>query len=255
MIFKSLIISFSMYSIIPMPRTDWQSEDMKYTFCFFPFIGAIIGLLSYSWYLLASFLGLNNVFMIVIMLLIPIILSGGIHLDGLIDTCDAIFSYGDREKKIEILKDPRTGAFGVIGCAVYFISLLGILSQLIETPKYILLILTPYFISRSVGALALLTIKKAKSSGLASTFSQATEKPVNIIVLISYLIIIMVFTALTSLGVFLAVLVVLSLFIGLYIRRIKKDFAGITGDLTGFLIMMTELLILLVIAIAGKFGG
>ena len=53
----------------------------------------------------------------------------GIHLDGYADTIDAISSYGDREKKLQILKDPHTGAFAVIGLCVYFTAVLALWSE------------------------------------------------------------------------------------------------------------------------------
>ncbi|MGM9936265.1 MAG: adenosylcobinamide-GDP ribazoletransferase, partial [Candidatus Ornithomonoglobus sp.] len=44
---NSLIIAFSMYSRIPMPRVEWREESMKYVMCFFPLIGVIIGAVVY----------------------------------------------------------------------------------------------------------------------------------------------------------------------------------------------------------------
>ena len=52
---------------------------------------------------------------------LPVLVSGGIHTDGFIDTVDALSSYGDKEKKLEILKDPHTGAFAIIGAIMYYL--------------------------------------------------------------------------------------------------------------------------------------
>ena len=73
-------------------------------------------------YLLLKYTSCGNLFFAIAMALIPVIVSGGIHLDGFADTVDALSSYGDREKKLEILKDPNTGAFAVIGLCVYFLA-------------------------------------------------------------------------------------------------------------------------------------
>ena len=51
---KALIISFSMYSGIPMPQFEWKEEDMKYMLCFFPWIGAVIGLGIVLWSMLCK---------------------------------------------------------------------------------------------------------------------------------------------------------------------------------------------------------
>lgn len=250
-LFKSFIISFSMYSIIPMPRLKWDEEGMKYTFIFLPWIGLIIGAAAYLWLQFASFWDLNSLLTAVIFLLIPIVLSGGIHMDGLIDTCDAVFSYGDKEKKLEILKDPRTGAFGVIGCSVYLLLALGISSQLTETPKYIILLILIYAMSRSIGGIALLTVKKAKPNGLGTTFATAAKDKVNVFVLSLYLLAAFGYVFLLNIGLGIAFLLVISVYLWWYNSSILKNFGGITGDLTGFLITSVELILMAVIAIGG----
>ena len=61
---------------------------------------------------------------------LPVLLNGGIHMDGFLDVTDAKSSYGDREKKLEILKDPHTGAFAIIGGCVYFLIYYGAFGEL-----------------------------------------------------------------------------------------------------------------------------
>ena len=120
---RSLAIAISMYSKIPVPTVDWNEKNMKYAMCFFPVVGAVAGGLQLLiGYLLLKYTSCGNLFFAIAMALIPVIVSGGIHLDGFADTVDALSSYGDREKKLEILKDPNTGAFAVIGLCVYFLA-------------------------------------------------------------------------------------------------------------------------------------
>lgn len=248
---RSLVISFSMYSIIPMPKIEWEKESMKYTFVFFPWIGLLIGGITYGWFLFSMELGLSSILTAVILILIPMILSGGIHMDGLIDTCDAVFSYGDKEKKLEILKDPRTGAFGVIGCSVYLLLMLGVSSQLLQSPRYAILLCLIFVISRIIGAITLLTVKKAKPNGLGTTFADAANDRINLVVLLFYLI--LSFVLICSINLFLGafILLVLCGYLYYYISAIKKNFGGITGDLTGFLITSVEFILLFIVAIGG----
>ena len=118
-----------------MPRIEWNKENMKYTMCFFPLIGVVTGVLIY---LAGMFLD-GNIFPKVnsgrlmfaaVMTLIPVFVSGGIHLDGFMDTMDALGSWGDKEKKLEILKDSHNGAFAVIGICCYFTVSLGVWSEI-----------------------------------------------------------------------------------------------------------------------------
>ena len=112
---NAMIIAIAMYSKIPMPRVDWNEKNMRYAMCFFPLVGVIIGV----WEIVAGNLitvwkGEGTFFYAVVLTLIPVFITGGIHLDGFADTMDAKSSYGDREKKLQILKDPHTGAFAII---------------------------------------------------------------------------------------------------------------------------------------------
>ena len=73
MLWNNFKVAFAMYSKIPMPRADWNKENMKYTFCFFPFIGLVIGALSY----LAGGLGgrdldFNPAFVSAVLVLVPV---------------------------------------------------------------------------------------------------------------------------------------------------------------------------------------
>lgn len=244
----SFVICITMYSIIPMPMLDWTEKKMRFSFCFFPLIGAIIGGL---WYLSYQFLAeFNSSFSAVILLLIPIIISGGIHLDGLIDTCDAVFSYGDREKKLEILKDPRTGAFGVIGAVSYFFAVFAVNCQIIENNKFINIIPFLFVISRCVGAICMLCVKNARKNGLGATFSDASNK-ITLVALFAWLTVAFVFIFTINFALSLAILLVTALFLLIYLSYIKKQFGGITGDLTGFIISFLELLLALTVAVGG----
>ena len=176
---EPMIIAFSMYSKIPMPRIEWNKENMKYTMCFFPLIGVVTGALIY---LAGMFLD-GNIFPKVssgrlmfaaVMTLIPVFVSGGIHLDGFMDTMDALGSWGDKEKKLEILKDSHNGAFAVIGICCYFIGSLGVWSEI--RTEMLPVVAAGYVISRALSGLAVVTFPAARGSGLVKTFQDGAQK-------------------------------------------------------------------------------
>ena len=130
---RSFFIAFSMYSKIPMPRTDWTKEAMKYAMCFFPVIGCVIGALLYVWGIVGGeTFGYDSFFFTSVCVLLPVLITGGIHLDGLLDTSDSLSSYKPTEEKLQILKDSHAGAFAIIigicivcyirnfSCIIYF---------------------------------------------------------------------------------------------------------------------------------------
>lgn len=114
---NSFKIAFSMYSKIPMPQSEWTDENMSLAMCFFPWVGAVIGLASWVVYQAGGWLadrqetlssgipGSSNLFLTILLVLIPIFITGGIHLDGFLDTQDALSSYQPMERRLEILKD------------------------------------------------------------------------------------------------------------------------------------------------------
>ena len=118
-------VAFAMFSKIPMPRADWTKENMKYMFCFFPFIGTVIGILTMAVAWLGLRFGYEPGFVTVVLVLIPVLVTGGIHIDGLLDTSDALSSWQERSRRLEILKDSHAGAFAVIMAGRVFSYLAG----------------------------------------------------------------------------------------------------------------------------------
>ena len=106
----SIIIAFSMYSALPMPRTDWTEERMRRLFCAFPLVGAVEGLLLVLLDRVFTTAGgtaaagpAGILFRTLIYMAFPLLYTGGIHMDGYLDVTDARKSFGDREKKLEIM--------------------------------------------------------------------------------------------------------------------------------------------------------
>ena len=99
---QSMIVAFSMYSKIPMPKITWTQKNMKYALCFFPMVGAAVALILMSVLWVCEKANFGTVFTASAATLVPVLVTGGIHLDGYLDTIDALSSYGDKEKKLEI---------------------------------------------------------------------------------------------------------------------------------------------------------
>ena len=106
---------------------------------------------------------------------LPVLVSGGIHTDGFIDTVDALSSYGDKEKKLEILKDTHTGAFAIIGAVMYYLLFFGFMTEIWDI-KATIAVSVGFVLSRSLSGLAIGIFKCAKNSGLLYTFKSAAHK-------------------------------------------------------------------------------
>ena len=113
-ILYSLITAFQTYSRIPMPPVAWKPENRRYALCFFPLVGVVIGAIFLLWKKIGACLTVSPFLDGAVAALIPLAVTGGIHMDGFCDTVDARASWADREKKLSILKDPHIGSFAVL---------------------------------------------------------------------------------------------------------------------------------------------
>ncbi len=245
---KGLAITFSMYSKIPVPIFEWKEEDMKYSMVFFPLIGIVIGGVYIGWYYAAASLGFGRSFTAAIAAVLPLVITGGIHMDGFLDTVDALSSYQSREVKLKILKDPHCGAFAVIGGLMYILILFGALTEIKELIPC-LLIAFGFVLSRALSGLSLIWFPNAKKEGTLHTFSSAAQKKVTAVVL-SGTVIVMVALMFIIGGVKGMVPAAAAILVFVYYRRMSdKKFGGITGDLAGFFLQLCELFVVISCAV------
>ncbi|WP_312640829.1 adenosylcobinamide-GDP ribazoletransferase [Hydrogenoanaerobacterium sp.] len=238
------IIAFAMYSKIPMPCIDWNKENMKYAMCFFPLVGAVLGALLYLWAMLTGLLHTGVILRAAICTLLPLLITGGIHLDGFCDTVDALSSRQSTERKLEILSDPHIGAFGVMGCTAYLLLSFALWAELTFTPKVLLILAIGSVLSRSLSGLSVVSFRCAKGSGLLAAFSDgAQKKNVRIVMLIFISMCIAAMAAISPIvgGTTAAA----ALLVFLYYRVVSyRVFGGITGDLAGWFLCLCELAML-----------
>ena len=240
----NLIIAFAMYSKIPMPHIDWTKERMRYVFCFFPVIGVVIGGAMILWEKYGMLLTGNEDFHTAVLILIPVIITGGIHFDGFLDTCDALSSYKTMEEKLEILKDSHAGAFAILMGCCYFVLDYGVFHAV--DMRAMRLLAVGYVLSRSLSGLAIVAFQKARKSGLAATFSDSAQKKTVAITMIVYIVacaaVMIVTEPVVGTICFLTAILV---FIWYRFMSYGK-FGGITGDLAGFFLQVCELIMAVV---------
>lgn len=232
-----------MYSKIPMPRTEWNEKTLRYMFCFFPLVGLVTGVLVYGALYISGQLGLGALFTAAVMTAVPVLITGGIHLDGYIDTADALASYQPAEKKLEILKDPHVGAFAVIRCCVYFALYLGAASQLgAETAP---IVCAGFILSRALAAVMVTNFKPARETGSAAAIHNAVNaKAVNVTSAL-YTAAAAALMLWTDAAVGAAALACAGLTFLYCAVTLKRQFRGVTGDLAGWFLQKCELGVLL----------
>lgn len=249
---QAMWVALSMYSKIPVPRTEWNEENMKYAICFFPVVGAVTGGIVYlaGEYLL-HFTSSNPLFLGVTLTLLPVLINGGIHLDGLMDTADARSSWGDREKKLAVLKDSHVGAFAVLSVCCYFLWSAAVCSEITE--EILPAVSLVYVLSRALSGLSVVTFPAAKEEGILKTFQGKAQKRTVRVVMVLWIA--AAFSGMVWLGGSLALpaAACAAAAFAYYYRMSRREFGGITGDLAGFFLCVCELLAVTGIVIAG--GG
>lgn len=254
-IVRGLFIALSMYSKIPVPQVKWDKKSMKLAFCFLPLIGVVIGVVELFWNWIAVFVHMGSLLYAAIATAIPLLITGGIHLDGFMDTADAHCSYGDTAKKLKILDDPHIGAFGAMRGFLFLLLQFGLFAELYQKGYSIWPVIVGYVCSRAVGGFLATSLKNAKQTGLIHTFSMSAQQRAVQIVCAIWLA-----TGLTSCLfvqwqtglLFLAGMVVVLFFwfLGCY-----REFQGITGDLAGCLVQRLELMALVISVLSGYLMG
>lgn len=250
-VWNSFLIAFAMFSKIPVPRADWEKENMKYMICFFPGIGMVIGLLIFGYGRFCALADMGDLMRAAGFVLIPLLVTGGIHLDGYLDTVDALSSWQSKERKLEILKDSHAGAFAVImGCA-YFILALGVWSEVDEKALPVLGI--GFVLSRALSGMALAAFPCANKKGSLGMFADAAQKRVLKAVLVLWILACAgaafwldwrrgLILAGTAFAVY-----------GYYYHVAVKEFGGTTGDIAGFFVQVCELMMACTVMLGGKF--
>lgn len=238
-LYKSFIMALSMFTILPTPYVEWDDEGVKNMMKFYPIIGLIVGILWSFVYFLLSFFYCSIVLKSVIIMIVPFIVTGMLHLDGFMDVCDAVLSRRDREEKLRILKDSRTGAFSVISVIIlFFLQYGGIYSIVEKNINHYILILIP-IISRSAVAYFLLSRTTIKESTLGSYFKKGTNIQDRVIMIICLLIMgIITFASLKCYGILLVLSITLA--VTWAVEKCKKEFGGISGDVAGFALVVGE---------------
>lgn len=247
-LWKSFTLTFAMYSHIPMPRVEWDNSSMEWVFSCFPLVGVVLGGLLWAWLSFAAWAAVYPSLVAIVSLLLPLLITGGIHMDGLCDTCDALGSHQSKERKLEILKDSHIGAFGVMGCILYLLTQYATWNALtLSQSNRIALALLPVF-SRSIVSWVAVTRRNARGSGLLATFTSAAAGRWNKFFILLWCVACAV--ALALLGLAGRCMLGAALLVSVYFYRMsEREFGGITGDLAGWYLQMLELGMLLAVSL------
>ncbi len=248
-VIKSFFIAFSMYSKVPVPQFGWKQENMKYVLCFFPCVGVLIGFFMAGWHWLCEACHVGDTAYILAGAAIPALVTGGIHIDGFMDTMDALHSYGDREKKLAILKDPHIGSFSVVMLLLYYMVYVAAFSEIRDWDTLIAVGIG-FVLSRIWSAIGVTVFCPAKTEGMVRMLVDSAEKKRVLCFLLAEMAVCVAGILKASAHAALPILVGTLLCFVYYRHLCYKEFGGVTGDTSGFFLLVCEMVIVAAAALS-----
>ena len=274
---KGFLLLLSFMTRIPMPKIEYDEEKLGKSMKYFPVVGIIVGFILLFFCIIFNFI-LKNIsysavlpLMIIVVILTDLISTGALHLDGLADTFDGIFSYRSKHKMLEIMKDSRLGSNGALALILYFLlKFILLFSLTIESREgAIYAIMTYPVVARFCSVVSCASSPYARGSGMGKTFVDNT-KTCGLIVatVITFLytigMIFMPFVLFTNYSLpiqiimksilIIVIIVALSaLFAYAFSKLIERKIGGITGDTLGALLEISSLLYIVLILVVPTF--
>ena len=237
-----LLAALQFLTVIPVKR-GFSAEQIGRSTSYFPVVGIIIGVIVAALnYLLGLILPTSVVNVLLVVSLV--VLSGALHLDGLVDTCDGIAGHGTPEERWRVMHDSRAGGFGVIGAALFLLVKFVSLNSVPQSLMMFTLVAAPV-ISRWTMVYAIFAYPYARPSGLGKAFKQATGWWQ---FLLATLVTLALAAALLKLaGLF--ILFAVWLLTAALAAYLKRKFAGLTGDTYGAISEVAESGVLIMVSL------
>ena len=253
LLIRAMLIAISTYTRIPVPQLQRDDRAMKLSLAFLPLIGLIIGATVWGWQIICQNLELSGIMFAAIAVSIPVFITGGIHLDGFCDTADALTSYQDKERRLEILKDPHVGAFALIRLSITLIIQFALWFEIYHR-GFDEGVICLYSVSRCIAAWTALILPKARQDGMLASHAEKNNPRLAVMIILTLLTVsaLIGWALLTYPRGLFSLLICLPVTLW-YSRMVKKCFGGVTGDTTGYYLQVTEMAMLTGLFLGGLF--
>ncbi len=244
---KAFFMCLGMFTSIPCPYRPWDEDARDWMLVMLPVVGLVIGLLWAAGVWLIPKIAMS--IWAAATAALPWLLTGFIHLDGYMDTCDAMLSWRPLEKRLEILKDSHTGAFAVVGLGLLMMFSYEAADGFLLHDGCAPLVFIP-IVSRCGSALSVLTLKPIGHSQYAEMKSQIPQR---IAVIVIWLFAVVVCALWLGPWAALGLLIETAAY-ALAMTWVYRTLKGVSGDVAGFALTVSECVALIAMA-KFKFGG
>jgi len=220
-----------------------EPEQLGRSLLFYPLVGLVFG--GLLWTLDGLLLGTPLLLHAALVLMAWVLLSGGLHLDGLADSADAwLGGFGDRERTLLIMKDPRSGPIAVVTLVVVLLLKWTALVALIEQEQALALLIVP-MLGRGALLGLFLTTPYVRAGGLGQALADHLPRRSGWQVLSACALGCLLLLGWAGLW---SLVVATLVFIGLR-RMMLRRLQGCTGDTAGALLELLETAVLVALAL------
>ncbi len=242
---QKFLLALSFFTRIPVGKQDFGSLTLANSIAAFPIAGALIGAVEGGFYLSMLGLGLPTIISAWLAVGFHLLLTGGLHEDGLADTADGLASGRDKEQKLAIMKDSRIGSYGVLALVTIISLRANIIADFTSGFTTLLIFIATAAGSRAFLALFMYNIEYARASGLAVTAGKPSRNDILTTILLGSIVLLVTshIVATIAAAITLAVIYVIIKYITI------KNFGGITGDTLGASQQISEIGLLIVFLI------
>ena len=247
---NSFLVGLQFLTRIHLVRqTVWTAEDFGRSTRFFPLVGLVLGICySLAAWTLVSVLGMRAL-TAALLLILPLLLTGGLHADGFMDTADGVFSGRERERKLAIMKDSRVGSFGVVAFVLLMFLQFALLLDM--SP---LLLVSAFFVMPIIGRMAMVLAVScfpyARADGMGKTFADMANRRTVAIAAVTTSVLVIPIGLLATLALVLGIVFAL-----LFCRWMTAILGGVTGDVYGAATVLTETIVLAVFSLASSYSN
>lgn len=239
--------------IAVVKQTVWTEEDFGKSVRYFPLVGLVLGVcysgLAFLMFNLLPHFGVYvpHHFAIAVLTAMPVLLTGGIHCDGFMDTMDGIFSGRSRERMLEIMKDSRVGSFGVVTFVLLMLMQYSLMLDITSSHLYKVLFIMP-IIGRLMMTAVIALCPYARNEGMGKAFARYADRRMLAIVVIYTCILLLPAGTLS-----MAALVAAGSFTIYFSRYVTRVLGGLTGDVYGAVCLLSETMVLIACLLGNLF--
>ncbi|MFB4163471.1 adenosylcobinamide-GDP ribazoletransferase [Alteribacillus sp. JSM 102045] len=240
LIFQGFQMAVAFLTIFPSKNTVWKEDAARFAIFFFPVCGLLIGSGVFALLVISSSIfALPDYILAFFIVALLLVMHGGLHLDGWMDVSDAAASWQDKQKRLEIMKDSRTGAAAVWTTILLIGSRFLFVLFVLETdvvPIWLLLLLVPVLSRTAMGHL-IIAAPLARKDGLAAWFQSESKRKDTWIILAVCAFVISLILAFIPNGMNSVMFIIAVVIIAYWLARFLffSMFGGVNGDMAGAL--------------------